>query len=251
MTTQIVAFSGGKDSTALALLYPDALPVFTDTLWEHQPLYDHIEKFEQVTGRKVERVVHPDWPGGLPQYIREHNFFPNHGARYCTRIFKIEAMNLWLERSKLLPAEILIALRADEPADERVGNLSEIDGLTIRYPLREQGVNTWGVIKVCTDNGLLPRYPVYMARGGCKGCFYKRKAQVQAMIHLSPDEASELQALEEEIQDQRGNFFYMFGNAGMSIADIKRQPLLFSEEEVYQEIATDKLGAACGLFCRR
>lgn len=248
---KIVAFSGGKDSTALALLEEDAILAFTDTVWEHQPLYEHIERFEQVTKRKVERIIHPDWLGGLPQYIKAHKFFPNYGARYCTRIFKIEAMNLWLQKANLLPVELLIALRADEPIDERIGNLSDIEGLTIRYPLREQGIKLWDVIRICTEYNLLPRYPAYMARGGCKGCFYKRKAQVQAMIHLSPKEADELQQLEESIQDERGKYFYMFGNAGMSIADIKKQPLLFSEEEVYQEIATDQLGEACGLFCRR
>jgi 3'-phosphoadenosine 5'-phosphosulfate sulfotransferase (PAPS reductase)/FAD synthetase len=52
---QFVAFSGGIDSTALALLEPDAIPIFTDTGWEFPELYAHIEKFERVTGRKVER----------------------------------------------------------------------------------------------------------------------------------------------------------------------------------------------------
>ena len=117
--------------------------------------------------------------------------------------------------------------------------------------MREQGINQADVIRICLENDLLPRYPAYMARGGCKGCFYKRKAQITAMVHLAPDIANELQALEEEIQDERDTYFYMFGNAGMSIADIKSQPLLFDVDDVYQEIATDQLGANCGLFCRR
>lgn len=250
---QIVAFSGGKDSTALALAFPKAQPVFTDTKWEHPELYQHIERFEQVTGRNVERVVHPDWPGGIPEYIRATKFFPNHGARYCTRIFKIDALNLWLESSGLLVdgVELLIALRADEPEDERIGNLSNLEGLTIRYPFREKGVNVDGVLKICLDCGLLPRYPPYMARGGCMGCFYKRKAQVYSMVHLAPDQADILQELEESVQDVRKKYFYMFSNVGMSIADVKKQQLLFSPEEVYSEIATDQLGPSCGVFCRR
>jgi hypothetical protein len=43
----------------------------------------------------------------------------------------------------------------------------------------------------------------------------------------------------------------MFGNVGMSIADVKRQQLLFSAKEVFKEIETDQLGVNCGLFCRR
>lgn len=247
--TQYVAFSGGKDSTALALLFPDAIPVFTDTKWEHKEVYDHIAKFERVTGREVIRIINEKYPGGLPEYIKHSKFFPNHAARYCTREFKIEPMNRYL--SGRLPAELLIGLRADEPASERVGNLTDIDGLTIRYPMREMGVNLSGVLRICLENDLLPRYPAYMARGGCIGCFYKRKAQVTAMVHLAPEETAELQRLEESVQDERGKFFYMFGNAGMSIADIKKQPLLFSEADVFQEVATDQLGVNCGLFCRR
>lgn len=247
--TQYVAFSGGKDSTALALLFPDAIPVFTDTKWEHKEVYDHIDKFERVTGREVIRIINEKYPGGLPEYIKHSKFFPNHAARYCTREFKIEPMNKYL--SDRLPAELLIGLRADEPASERVGNLTDIDGLTIRYPMREMGVNLSGVLRICLENDLLPRYPAYMARGGCIGCFYKRKAQVTAMVHLAPEETAELQRLEESVQDERGKFFYMFGNAGMSIADIKKQPLLFSEADVFQEVATDQLGVNCGLFCRR
>jgi 3'-phosphoadenosine 5'-phosphosulfate sulfotransferase (PAPS reductase)/FAD synthetase len=249
MTQQYVAFSGGKDSTALALLFPDAIPIFTDTGWEHQPVYDHIDRFEQMTGREVVRIKNKQYPGGIPEYIQQSKFFPNHAARYCTRMFKIEPMNEYL--SERLPAELLIGLRADEPADQRTGNLTEIDGLTIRYPMREQGITLRGVLRVCTDHDLLPRYPAYMARGGCIGCFYKRKAQIIAMAHLSPDETSELQRLEESVQDERGKFFHVFGNVGMSIADIKKQPLLFTEEETFREVAKDKLGDNCGLFCRR
>lgn len=249
--TDIVAFSGGIDSTALALSMPEATPVFTDTLWEHQELYDHKAKFEQVTGRNVIRVTHPGWPGGLPQYIKASKFFPNHGARYCTRIFKIEAMNLWLERAKLLPVTLNIALRADEPIDDRIGNLTDMPGLTIHYPFREQGITRPDCVRICLQHNLLPRYPAYMARGGCKGCFYKRKAQVYALVHLDPASANELQNLEESVQDERSSYFYMFGNAGASIADIRRQPLMFTPEEVYAEAATDPMGEACGLFCRR
>ena len=246
---QYVAFSGGKGSTALALLFPNATPVFADTGWEHGPVYEHIAKFEQVTGRQVVRIINEKYPGGIPQYIRHSKFFPSHGARYCTDKFKTQPMNKYL--SDRLPAELLIGLRADEPEEMRPGNLSEIDGLTIRYPFREMGIRLADVLRICLGYDLLPHYPAYMARGGCKGCFYKRKAQVTAMVHLAPDDANELQQLEEEVQDERGKFFYMFGNAGMSIADIKKQPLLFSEDEVYREVALDRLGANCGLFCRR
>lgn len=246
--TDFVAFSGGVDSTALALLMPDATPVFTDTGWEYDHVYQHIERFEQVTGREVHRIVSDH--GTLPEYIERQKFMPNHGARYCTRLFKIEPMNAYL--SAHLPATLNIALRADEPADQRVGNLTTMDGLTIAYPLREMGMARIDVVKICVEHDLLPRYPPYAARGGCKGCFYKRKSEIIAMQALVPDVVDELRELEEGVQDERGRYFHMFPNAGVSIAEIQAQQPLFDMEQVYADASnTDDYGQACGLFCNR
>lgn len=72
------------------------------------------------------------------------------------------------------------------------------------------------------------------------------------MAALVPEVLDRLQELEEAVQDERGAYFHMFPNAGMSIADLRRQPLLMDPAEVYAE-AADKsdMGAACGLFCNR
>jgi hypothetical protein len=251
MTTQYVAFSGGNDSTALALSMPDAIPIFTDTGWEFDETYEHIERFESITGREVIRIKRDGET--LPEYIESSKFFPNHGARYCTRMFKIEPMNKFLSGQQ---AELCIGLRADEPESERVGNLTEIDGLTIRYPLREMGMTIYDVLKINIEAGLLVRKTPGMARGGCEGCFYKRLAEVRAMYHLHRNVFDRLQKLEESVQDERGQYFHMFPNAGKSLADIRAemdaQPLLFSVEETYRAAAdTSDVGVACGLFCNR
>lgn len=243
--SEIVAYSGGIDSTALALLMPEAEIAFTDTQWEHDDLYAAIDRFEAITGRNVRRIQHPDHEGGLPGYIREQKFMPNFNARYCTRIFKIEAMNLWLKER--LPATLCIALRADEPELERIGNLTSMEGLTIRYPLRERGLVRADCVRICMEHGLLPRFPVYMARGGCKGCFFKRRSEVLAMRELDADTYAELQELEEGIQDERQNGFHMFANVGLSLRDFARQPMLFDQSEVWADAGTE----SCGPFCHR
>lgn len=234
--TEYVAFSGGKDSTALALFMPDATPVFTDTGAEFPELYAHIDKFEQVTGREVLRLKSEHV--SLLDYIRESRFMPGHGARYCTRMFKIEPFESFTE-------SFAVALRADE---DRVGNTSE----KVTYPLREMGIGLMGVLKICAEKDLLPRYPVYMARGGCINCFYKRKSEVYAMNEFVPEVLDELQELEEYVQDERGRFAYMFPNTGMSIKDLRRQMTMFSPEEVYKDASdTSDYGVNCGLFCNR
>jgi len=243
---RFVAFSGGVDSTALALICSDAQPVFTDTGWEFPELYAHIDKFEKVTKRKVIRLKSKYI--SLPDYIRNQKFFPGHGARFCTRLFKIEPYNEFIKTH--LPAELLIGLRADEP--ERIGNITELEGLKIRYPLREKGFNRINCLKICADAQLLPRFPLYMARGGCIGCFYKRKSEVSAIVNLLPEVAEDLKKLEKEVQDQRGKFALMFPNTGKSIAAIQAQGELFNADEVYTAAQqNDDVGLECGLLCNR
>jgi len=243
-----IAFSGGVDSTALALLYPDETPIFTDTGWEFPELYAHIDKFEQVTGRAVKRIKPK---ATLPDEIRRQKFFPNHGARWCTRTMKIEPMNKFLKER--LPCELWIGLRADEPA--RTGNTTDLPGLTIRYPMRERGMTRYDALKVCIDSDLLPRYPVYMARGGCVGCFYKRPAEVKAMVHLVPEIIAELEQLEKDVQDEREKPFHCFANCGKSIEQMRKEQTentLFDIGKVWAAAAEDDdIGDACGLFCHR
>lgn len=242
---QFVAFSGGKDSTALALLEPDAIPVFNDTGWEFPAVYEHIERFEKVTGRKVLRIRHGDFT--LPEYIRHSAFLPGHRARFCTRMFKIEVTHQFLESEH--GATIGIGLRADEPL--RTGDTAQIEGLTVNFPLREKRMGLMDVIRACTEYDLLPRYPVYMARGGCMGCYFKRKCEVQAIAAMMPDVIDGLQSLEEEVQDERGKFAYMFPNAGMSIRQIRMQRYLIDPNIVYQAAADKSEMGSCGLFCNR
>lgn len=238
---QIISFSGGIDSTALALLVPDATLIFCDTHWEFPQLYSHIEKFEKITGRKVVRVT----GGSLPDYIKEEKFFPGFKARYCTRLFKIEPMNEYL--IKLAPCELMIGLRADEPL--RIGNLTDIEGVSIKYPLRGLGFTRNDCVEICKRHSLIPNYPPYMKRGGCKGCYFKSKSEVKAMSVLAPQILDELQDMEESIQDDRSQFFYMFSNIKCSIRDFRKQLPLFDLTEVYENEIVDP--DACGLFCNR
>lgn len=245
---EFIAFSGGVDSTALALLEPDIQPIFTDTLWEFPELYHQIERFERVTERSVIRVTHPKFSNGLPQYIRQYCYLPSHGARFCTRVFKIDSMNFFYRDKG--PTSLHIALRADEL--DRTGNLTRLPGLEIKYPLQERGFTRKDCVALCEEHNLLPHYPVYMMRGGCKGCFYKRKSEVLAMTRLVPSIIDELQELEEYVQRERQEFFHMFPNIGMSIAAFRQQPELFDFTDLYKDTYDDSdKGLYCGLFCHK
>jgi len=246
------AFSGGADSTALAVAFPNSIPVFTDTGWEFPELYEQIEKFERITGRRIIKITPSE---SLPDYIHRTKYLPGFGSRFCTRIYKIEALNKRLGRfAKYYKVILCVGLRADEPPAQRVGNLTNMPNLSIRYPLREAGIDKAGVDRICEKHRLMPQYPVYMLRGGCMGCYQKRKSEVKAMAVLCPEILDKLQALEEAIQDERGKFAVMFSGikfAGkqMSIREIRRQPTLFDLKPYYTDAAT--MNSPCGIFCNR
>ena len=72
------------------------------------------------------------------------------------------------------------------------------------------------------------------------------------MAALIPDVLDALRQLEESVQDERGRYFHMFPNVGMSVRDIQKQPLLFDADQVYASAYdTSDYGQACGLFCNR
>ena len=246
---KIVSFSGGKDSTALAILEADAMPVFADTGWEFDEIYQHIDRFEKVTGREVLRLKSKDLYGeSLPESIKRKRFMPGFKARWCTRMHKIEVIETWLMDK--VPVEMLIGLRADE--EERKGHIVCLDGLTVRYPLKERGMKYQDVVDLCNKYDLLPEYPPYMARGGCEGCFYKSKNEVLALRELKPVVYDELMDLEESVQDERKKFAVMFPNLGMSLRKFKQQPVLFDLKQVYEDAKdTSQKAPACGAFCHR
>lgn len=95
----VVALSGGKDSTAMALrlheLNPD-IPyqyVITPTGNELPPMIDHWNHLAVLLGTKL-TVVSSGF--SLTGLIEKQLAIPNHRARWCTRILKIEPYQKYL-----------------------------------------------------------------------------------------------------------------------------------------------------------
>src|SRR5262245_34722549 len=87
----IVALSGGKDSTALALRLAEVEPrdytyVCTPTGDEPQAFFDHLDYLRRVLGKPILPIMHPLGLNGL---IAKKQALPNHRARWCTQMLKI------------------------------------------------------------------------------------------------------------------------------------------------------------------
>lgn len=161
----VIALSGGKDSTALALrlkeLEPDLDPIYfcTPTGDELPAMLAHWEALERILG-PITRVRAKVDLNGL---IDEFAALPNWRQRWCTRILKIEPCLAFMKANA--PATLYVGLRADE--EERKGIYGE--EVTIRFPLREWG---WGLKEV---RGYLAERGVKIPeRTDCARCYGQR-----------------------------------------------------------------------------
>jgi hypothetical protein len=164
MTTHIIALSGGKDSTALALalqLYEprDYIVIANPTGNELPEMYEHLRNVEARLGLPVQRV---GCGLSFEQLIYRERMIPNHWARFCTRVLKIEPTQEFLRQFD--NPVLYVGLRADE---ESRGGANY--GVECRFPFREWG---WGLPEV--RRFLREREMQIPRRTDCALCFFQR-----------------------------------------------------------------------------
>lgn len=255
---KFIAFSGGVESTTMALLYgKGATAVFTDTGSEHAEMYrriDHVEKvlmqhhngnFKLIRLRasvtaKGEKVE------SLTGYVIRMRFFPSGGDRYCTRLFKIAPLDAYLKSQG--ECKLLIGLNADET--DREGNYGLLANVHYKYPLMEAGYTRQDCVDILTQNGLMPDFPAYMRRGGCIFCPFKSKKEYKAMVHLSPDEINLVAELEKSCQDVRGKYYRIKQDMPPMAEFIQNEKNnLFGDLAPYYDAGDEQF--SCGVFCHR
>jgi len=185
--SRIVAFSGGKDSTALVLrmaeLGEDFSCLFTPTGNELPELSCHIEAVIERIQRPL--ILPPN--RSLDEWIQFHNALPNFRMRWCTRQIKILPCLAYLKEH---PGSVLcVGLRADE--EERQGLYGEY--ATYRYPLREWG---WGIKEV--GSYLRSQRQSVPIRTDCTLCYDQRLDEWFTLWRDYPDEWAKGEAYETQ-----------------------------------------------------
>ena len=102
----ILSMSGGKDSTAAALLLErhsiDFTSVFMDTGWEHPATYEYVDQVLLPRFGNIVKVSasfpDPDNEGQFVALIRKKGIFPSRLTRFCTTELKMKPFKKFLVR---------------------------------------------------------------------------------------------------------------------------------------------------------
>lgn len=187
----IVALSGGKDSTAMALRLAEVEPrdytyICTPTSNEPDAMFAHWRHLSELLGKPIIPVV----GGTLIGLIRKQQALPNVWMRWCTRMLKIAPYAAWLQQHA--PCTSYVGLRADE--DEREGgDYADVPGVTMRFPMREWG---WTVRDVWAY--LDARGVTIPERTDCKLCFFQKLGEWHTLWRDDPAGWAEGEQLEAE-----------------------------------------------------
>lgn len=189
----VVALSGGKDSTAMALRLKELHPsidyeyVITPTYDELPEMKAHWERLERLLGKKLISVNTMT----LKECIEREQMIPNFQARFCTRILKIEPM---IDYMNTLPkgSIMYVGLRADE--NERLG--LEVPGnvFLVLFPMQEWGWTVDDVWSYLDFKGIaIPK------RTDCGACFFQRLEEWKDLLDNHPWKYEEYVQIEKKM----------------------------------------------------
>ena len=198
----IVALSGGKDSTAMALRLAEIEPrdyvyVITPTGNELPEMFAHWRNLGTVLGKPLVPIL--NGKKSLQGLIRDQKMLPNHRARWCTRMLKLEPYYGWLATQT--PCTSYVGLRADE--ESRAGMIfPDADGVQMDFPMQRWG---WAIEDVFAY--LEPwkaKGVVVPDRTDCAMCFWQKLGEWYLLWKDNPDLYAEAEALEAYVTAERG-----------------------------------------------
>jgi hypothetical protein len=199
-TRHILGLSGGKDSTALAILlhkdFPDMEYFFCDTHKELPETYEYLDRIEARLGIKIQRL---SAERGFDHWLDVYGgFLPSPKSRWCTKQMKIIPLEKFIGDDE---AVSYVGIRADEKRD---GYVSTKPNITPVFPFKERGLVKADIIRLLEDSGIgMPDYYRWRSRSGCFFCFYQRKYEWVMLAQEHPDLFAEAFRYEQEHSDGR------------------------------------------------
>ena len=205
----VLSMSGGKDSTACALLLErhgiEFDRVFMDTGWDHPATYKYIKEELEPRFGKVEFLKSHRFENGMVDAIRHYGYFPDRNYRYCTGDLKYWVINKFF-KSLDEDAVNVIGIRREE-SRSRSNALSWDYDETLNVDVFRPIVNHSfdDVIKMHHEGGIAPN-PLYLQgfnRVGCFPCIFAKKDEVLKVSNLWKERIGQIADLEKELTERR------------------------------------------------
>lgn len=181
----MVALSGGKDSTAMALALRerntdiDYAFYCTPTGNELPEMFDWWKTLGAMLGKPILPIMEMTLEG----CIEKNQTLPNFRRRFCTRQIKIEPVKRLFRRLVSLgEVHSYVGLRADEEG-RAGGSFDQVPGVEVHFPLRDWGWRLGDVMKFLATKGVaVPQ------RTDCALCFHQRIGEWWRLWARYPEE---------------------------------------------------------------
>jgi 3'-phosphoadenosine 5'-phosphosulfate sulfotransferase (PAPS reductase)/FAD synthetase len=196
----ILGLSGGKDSTALAILLHQEIPqmeyFFCDTHRELPETYEYLERIKARLGIKIHYL---SAERGFEHWLDVYGgALPSPQMRWCTKQLKIKPLEEFIGNDAAIS---YVGIRADEHRD---GYISTKPTIKAVYPFKERGLVKADILALLEESGIgLPKYYEWRSRSGCYFCFFQRKYEWVMLAQEHPDLFQKAIDYESEHKDGR------------------------------------------------
>lgn len=221
----ILALSGGKDSSALAVYMLGKVEnleyVFCDTGEELDETYEYINRLQDFLCSKINWLKSEK---DFRYYVDLYNgVLPDARTRWCTRMLKLKPYEDFIGDD---PVISYVGIRADEP--HRKGYISTKPNIKTVFPFVENNIRLEDVERILKDSGLgVPRYYEWRSRSGCYFCFYQQKREWIGLKNFHPELFEKAKAF-EKIDLETGERYTW--NQGESLDELSQRSESVMEE---------------------
>jgi len=239
----ILGLSGGKDSTALAVLLHKRIPnleyFFCDTGKELTETYDYLDRIQARLGITITKL---SAERGFDHWLDIYGgVLPSPQVRWCTKQLKIIPLEKFVGDDI---AYSYVGIRADEQRDGYISSkpnlipvypykpslykyenvlrgakydqeeiVAKLADLGITMPLKEDGYALDDVRSLLVETGIgMPEYYSWRTRSGCFFCFFQRKYEWVRLSEEHPDLFEKAAQYEENHSDGR-QFYWTQGES--------------------------------------
>jgi hypothetical protein len=222
----ILALSGGKDSSALAiymkLRVPEMEYVFCDTGKELKETYEYLDLLQVYLQKPIVKLKSEGM--GFDDLLKiRRGFLPSPQMRWCTEYLKIKPYEKYIGSDDVIS---YVGIRADE--GHRKKYISTKPNITARYPFVEDGVRHKDVLRILNTTYVggkpigLPKYYEWRSRSGCYFCFYQQRREWVGLLETHPDLFQKAMEYEKQDPETGERYSWVQGESLVELAKPER-----------------------------